>query len=387
LHKLERHLNRKSNLQNGDLPKSILKQSSKKRMKKIKNIGNLFVFIFFSCLMSIQVSSQVLNKTEWTVLSEDNIPVESTDTLFLGKTCMKLDSKHKAIAWNKDIHIENFRIDADIAGAVMSGIGFRVKDEQNYQFLYFRPGYGGTEEAIQYIPIYNGALSWVFYGAYQDTADIKRLEWFHTSIEVRGNNLKVFANYKKKPDMDITMLQAGAKSGSVLLRTMFGDSYFANISIRELPAYITDWEISEQMPTTISTDYTLTKKVSTWTKINEDNDRYVNLCRYFQNPTGTVIARHIIHEDSVNSKLLRFDFTGKMSVWLNGRAVFFYDKYKLDRVEEDKNSILLNLKKGDNELLLVTQGDGFIFGKGYKSMGRLQHQNWGFIAGLLPIKL
>ena len=147
-------------------------------MKKIKNAGNLFVFIFISCLVSFQVSSQVLNKTEWTVLSEDNIPVQSTDTVFLGKTCIMLDSKHKAVAWKKDTHLENFRIEADIAGAVMSGIGFRVKDEQNYQFLYFRPGYGGTEEAIQYIPIYNGALSWVFYSAYQDTADIKRLECF-----------------------------------------------------------------------------------------------------------------------------------------------------------------------------------------------------------------
>ena len=350
--------------------------------KSIKNVGFTFLIVM-SMSTPFMVCAQQVNPSEWTVLSEDDQIANRVDTVFQGRSCFKLDSRNAAIAWEKGTDLENFRIDLDIAGAVMSGIGFHVANQQNYQFLYFRPGYGGTIEAIQYIPIYNGALSWVFYGAYQNTADIKRLEWFHAAIEVRGNNLKVFTNNSKKPDMDITMLKTDAKSGGILLRTLFGDSYFANIMIRELPVYLNNWEISEQLPPDAIYDYGQVKKVNRWTKIDEPGDNYVNLCRYFENPQGYVLARHNIHAETEEQAVLQFDFTGKMDIWLNGREIFHYDKYKLDRVDDGTNSVLLNLKKGDNELVFLTEGDSFIFGKGFKTMGRLQHQNWGFIASLV----
>ena len=266
----------------------------------------------------------------------------------------------------------------------MSGVGFHVKDDQNYQFIYFRPGYGGTEEAVQYIPIYNGALSWVMYGKYQSNAAIKQSEWFHATIEVRGNNLKVFTNYNKKPDMDIAMLNVSASTGNILLRTMFGASYFANVMTRELPDYITDWEISEQLPAGNSYDYSQVKKVKSWTKINEPGDDYVNFSRYFENPNGVLFARHLIHCESDQVKSLNFDFAGKLHILLNGKEIFYYDKFKLDRLEDGMNRIRLILAKGDNELIFLTEGDSYIFGngKGYNSLGRLQDQNWGFIASL-----
>jgi hypothetical protein len=99
-------------------------------------------------------------------------------------------------------------------------------------------------------------------------------------------------------------------------------------------------------------------------------------------PEGVVIARHFIHADSAGNKLLLFDFTGTMHVLLNGKEVFGYDKYKLERVDADTYSIRLALQKGNNELVFITRGDGFIFGKGYNSLGRIQHQNWGFIAAM-----
>ena len=331
-----------------------------------------------------KASGQGFNAADWTVLSDENKMVTLMDTVFEGKPCVKLDGKIISAIWNKKAMLKNFRLELDIAGAVMPGICFHASDEQNYQFLYFRPGYGGTIEAIQYIPIYNGALSWVFYGAYQATADIHLLKWFHAAIEVRGNNLKVFTNGNTKPDMNITMLPTEADRGSLLLRTMFGTAYFANLSYRELPEEITSWEISEQLPAGVSYGYEQVKKVQQWKKINESGDDYVNLCRYFKRPEGTLFAKHTIHADSAENRILGFDFTGTLRVLLNGKEIFAYDKYKLDRVEADSYRVKLSLQKGNNELIFITQGDGFIFGKGYNSLGRLQHQNWGFIAGIAP---
>jgi len=338
--------------------------------------------LIIAVIMSSKSSGQGINLKEWTALAEENKSALLSDTVFLGKPCVKLDGKTVAAIWNKTAHLKNFRLELDIAGAVMPGIGFHVSDEQNYQFIYFRPGYGGTIEAIQYIPIYNGALSWVFYGQYQAVADLHKLEWFHAAIEVRGDNLKVFTNNNQKPDMDIAMLKAEADEGSLLLRTMFGVAYFANLNYRELPEEITDWELSEQLPGGVSYGYDQVKKIKSWKKINEQGDSYVNLCRYFKFPNGTLFARHILHADSATNKLLNFDFIGKLHILLNGKEVFNYEKYLLDRVQQGTLSIKLPLVKGDNELIFITEGDGFIFGKGYNSLGRLQHQNWGFIASI-----
>lgn len=350
------------------------------KVMKIK----MSVYVVFAMLLTVSnhAFGQGFNLTEWKPLSEENKPTDPADTVFLGKPCVKLDGKVRSAIWSKTMNFKNFRMDLDIAGAVMSGIGFHVGNEQNYQFIYFRPGYGGTEEAVQYIPIYNGALSWVMYGKYQSNADIKKLEWFHATIEVKGNNLKVFTNYNKKPDMDIVMLNSSADRGSILLRTMFGPSYFANPAVRELPEYITSWEISEQMPADATPGYNEVKNVKKWTKINETGDDYVNLCRYMEDPNGILFARHTIRSESEVTRVLNFDFAGDLQIVLNGKEIFNYNKFKLDRIDESTNRIRLNLKKGDNELIFITRGDAAIFGKGYNSLGRLQHQNWGFIASM-----
>lgn len=347
----------------------------------LKQLCQLNALLLAAALFS-KSSAQGLTLPDWTVLSEENKKPALTDTVFLDKPCVKLDGKTIAAIWNKKINVQNFRIDFDMAASVMAGLGFRATDEQNYQFLYFRPGYGNTVEAIQYIPIYNGALSWVFYGAYQASADIHALQWFHATIDVRGDNLKVFTNGNKNPDMNIRMQRTEANRGSFLFRTMFGPAYFANMRYREMPEGITDWEISEQLPAGTAYGYEQVKKVKQWKAVNETGDAYVNLCRYFKMPEGTVIARHTIHSDSSQTKFLNFDFTGTMHVWLNGKEIYSYEKYKLDRVEADTYRVRLLLQKGNNELVFITQGDGFIFGNGYNSLGRMQHQNWGFIAGL-----
>ena len=347
-------------------------------MQKAKIVIGVLLAVF---ILNVCGFGQGIQLKDWKILSEDNQPGQLSDTVFLDKACVKLDGKIRSAIWNPGISLKNFRIDLDIAGAVMSGLGFHVSDDQNYQFIYFRPGYGGTEEAVQYIPIYHGALSWVMYGKYQSNADIKQLQWFHATIEVRGNNLKVFTNNNKKADMDMTMLNSSADRGSILLRTMFGVSYFANLRIRELPVAITDWEISGQMPAGIY-NYSDLKEVKSWRKINEAGDDYVNLCRYFDYPKGTAFARHDIQSDSNEIRTLNFDVVGASKIFLNGREIFNYDKFKLDRIDEGTNRILLHLNKGKNELVFMTTGDADIFGKGYNSLGRLQHQNWGFIASL-----
>jgi hypothetical protein len=182
--------------------------------------------------------------------------------------------------------------------------------------------------------------------------------------------------------MDIRMLHTEADRGSVLLRTMFDEAYFANLTYYKASEAITGWEISDQLPADVAYGEEQVRNVKQWKAINEPGDEYVNLSRYFKRPEGVVIARHGIHADSAGNRYLYFDFTGTMRVLLNGKEVYAYDKYKLNVVEANTYCIRLPLQKGNNDLVFITKGDDFIFGKGYNSLGRLQHQNWGFTASI-----
>ena len=336
------------------------------------------------CLLNLIVNAQSakISPNDWTVYSENYERTALKDTVYLGKSSMKLDGKKVAIAVKKGQRYKNFRVDCDIAGRVMSGIGFRAKDQHNYHFLYFRPGYGNTKEAIQYIPVYNGSLSWVFYNypTYETTTDIQSMQWFHVGLEVRGTIMKVFVNNSPDPQMEINLVESDFNEGDILLRTMFGESYFANITMYELPEALTGWEISEQFPRKGTLDLNPATPSGKWTKIKPDAANIVNISRYVPNPNGVIIAKHALKAEAEKDMILYFDFIGKLKIFLNGKELFYYEKYKLDRIFAGTERIILHLNKGDNELAFISEGDAEIFGKGYNAMGRTQHQNWGFIA-------
>ena len=211
--------------------------------------------------------------------------------------------------------------------------------------------------------------------------------------------LKVFVNNRTEPDMDVTLLRTDLQSGNILLKSMFGTSYFANVSIKELPLeklvsttkeineqFLRKWEISEQLPINSKADFNdyqeLVAQVKEWRQVDDKNDNYVNLCKYFNYPKGIVVAKHKIVMKENAEKILHFDFIGDLKILLNGQDIFNYRKQDLNRVFDGTLKTVLDLIEGENDLVFIIEGDAFLFGKGYNSMGRLQHQNWGFIATL-----
>lgn len=100
-------------------------------MLKIKSFIVAALFIF-----SVSLQAQNTLK-DWQAFSENNEPVSLAEQTYKEKTCVKLDGKKEAIVINKAKNYQNFRIEFDVASQVMAGVGFHVKNEQNYQFLYF----------------------------------------------------------------------------------------------------------------------------------------------------------------------------------------------------------------------------------------------------------
>ena len=359
------------------------------------------LFIGFLTMTQLHAQQRIFLPGKCKVLTEDNLPTAYIDTIFKGKQALKLDGTQQSLALLENVEAKNFRVEMDIAGQVMAGLGFHATDGFNHQFIYFRPGMGGTREAIQYIPIYNGALSWVFYNYpyYETEADVQSLEWLHAVFEVRGQNLKVFVNDEEKPSMDIDILDNPKSGGKLLLRSLFGPSYFANVTYEPLPdespkvkastnkGFLTEWEISRQFPRDTIPGYfdRLVQKAnsaSDWNTINEAEDNYVNFARYFEYPQGVLVAKTTLKSEERILKKLHFDFVGRIKVFLNGQELFDYHKIKFERMFDGTFTIGLPLDKGNNELLIIAEGDAAFFGKGFRYLGRDQHTNWGFIARL-----
>ena len=367
-------------------------------MKKIV-LYSTGLWFLLPLLLSAQVP--IFRNGDCTILSENNEVVSMVDTIYHGKPSIKLDGTNQAVALLKQNELKNFRVEMDVAAEVMAGLGFRVSDVQNYHFIYFRSMNGGTEEAIQYIPVYNGALSWVFYNYpdYEGIAEFSSLDWFHTAIEVVGDRLRVFVNHSEQPQLDITIEDFGTSNNNLLLRSMFGSSYFSNVTIMPVddntPSSITatkegflrKWHISNQYPPDsiqpFSKVFQLAEKANQWQEIYDPNDIHVNFCEYFDHPNGTVVAKTTINALEVGKKTLGFDFIGRIQIRLNQETIFSCSKFRFERVDDRSFQILVDLQKGTNELVIIAEGDAQIFGEGYNAMGRLQHQNWGFLARVI----
>jgi hypothetical protein len=68
----------------------------------------------------------------------------------------------------------------------------------------------------------------------------------------------------------------------------------------------------------------------------------------------------------------------------NGNTLFANKNIKFERVFDGTYTVGLPFKKGDNELVVIAEGDAAFFGKGFRYLGRNQHTNWGFIAKIKP---
>ena len=102
-----------------------------------------------------------LNPGNWHVEDKDMQSRPLDISTLYGRECMHLPPGQ--VAYYKDSSLMNFRMEMDIAGIAMPGFGFRGRDKQNYEYIYLRVLSDNQEDALQYLPVFNGGLSWQLY--------------------------------------------------------------------------------------------------------------------------------------------------------------------------------------------------------------------------------
>lgn len=97
----------------------------------------------------------------WSVENEDGTAGEIKTLDFKGKSSIKLEADQKAYLQHKKF--KNFEIEYYCNALSGPGLGFRVQDKKNFDYLYLRLGLSGKKDAMQYVPIHNGNLPWQLY--------------------------------------------------------------------------------------------------------------------------------------------------------------------------------------------------------------------------------
>jgi len=313
---------------------------------------------------------------------------------FMGRKALTLTG----MAFLKDVEFENGVVEVDLAfkeGTIFPTIIFHQQDEANYEEFYVRPHKSGKPDALQYTPVFNGLSAWqLYYGEGCTNAwTFSPNEWVHIKLEIAGTQARVFIGESKTPALVINDLRLGRTRGGLGLKVTgpIGVAYFADFKYRhddrlefeppikpETPfGMITEWEVSQAF------EYSYLdlkryppqdklKKVE-WKSAVSEPSGLVNVSRYTRKGPvvpGIVMARTTIPSDKEKLMELQFGYSDLVSVFLNGRLLFWgysvfqsRDPFFQGRVGLF-DSLFLPLQKGDNELLLVLA----------ESMG-----GWGFM--------
>lgn len=354
-------------------------------MKTIKSTLILLAAIipaFFNCTSGQQKTTVPIDASHWSVNSEDY-----RFEAYLGVPSIYLP---QGSAQLNDVVFHNGIIEFDIAfpeGRGFPGINFRIQDELNAEEFYMRPHQSGNPDANQYTPIFNGLAGWQLYYGEGHGAPIKYNydAWNHVKLVISGTIGEVYINDMEKPLFQIFELKHGDVKGPITLKGN-AKSHFANFSytsidppklklpVKEISKLeenvISQYEVSESVEgaplfgkVSLNPDEVNVK----WTSLHAEYTGNINIARVakIDQKLNTALVKFTITSESDQVKRLDFGFSDVVQAYVNGKLI--YGGNNIFRTRDYRylgtigyfDSIYLDLKKGDNEILFaVTEGFG-----------------------------
>ena len=300
-------------------------------------------------------------------------------------------------AWLDTADFEDFVAEFDVMfePAGFFGVGFRAQDDRNFEDIYLRNAYPGTVDALQYMPIINGVSGWQIYtdARFNSAPEFEAGQWVRVRLVVIGDTADVYID-DDEPVLHIPDLQRDPASGYFSLRaTESSAARFADFSIREagpgdaIAGRYTPFDregmpdhlFVETLPDTLITHFTVSSVFEenrfanalrlpgdaldglSWQTLEIETNGIANLAR-LAGRTGeanTVMVRTRIHAEATGLHELRFGYSDRVRLYLNGDFLYaanngwqsrdwdFYGRVGLF------DSVGLPLRAGENELVAV----------------------------------
>lgn len=344
-------------------------------------MNNLFCFNLFINLFSLQLSHAQNYATD-IPMSSSNWEIHkgtSTFETFDNRETLLLNGK----AFVKNKQFSNGTIEVDVFAnnnRSFAGIIFR-KQQNTMEEVYMRLHKSNQADAIQYSPTYNEELTWQLYKEYQANVTFKNKGWNTLRIEVNRNNAEVFVNDEKVLTVD--NLRTANNNGEIGLFALFNNRFsnfrFTSKDVtskistetqnKEESSIISQWNITKAFPfieDKLSFNSFSKEKFAT---VSTENSGLLPFSKFIKKPSSGnfeeneevyAVASTSIESSNNQVKLFSFDYSDKIIVYLNGKAIFrgnnaFQSKgiQFQGHMDINANKLYLNLKKGKNTLHCV----------------------------------
>lgn len=314
------------------------------------------------------------------VASNWNVSEETTFEKFDNRETLVLNGGRITV---KNQKFANGTIEVEVyANTIRSfaGITFR-RQNNNMEEVYMRMHKSNQVDAVQYTPIFNNESNWQLFREKQARVSFKKTGWNSLRIEVNNQSAEVFVNDKKV--MTIDKLRTKHTTGEIGLFALFSNR-FSNFRFTPKdavegakkdsivavdPAIITKWKITKSKPykaediqfenllkeeyITVETEATGLLPISKYIKKSSSGN-------FEQNEEDYIVASTTVNSDNDETKLFSFDYSDRIIVYLNGKAVFkgnnaFRAKgiQYMGHININTNKLYLPLEKGVNKIHCV----------------------------------
>ncbi len=303
----------------------------------------------------------------------------------LGKQALKL---HNGSVIADTVVFSDGVIEFDIAyveQTIFAGAGWRAESDQRYEDMYVRGHLNNKPDALQYTPTENGLSAWQIFSDENAIAAVSQKfdDWNHVKIVVEGDRADIYFN-SDTPSLHVPDLKTDIKQGFVSLRAFsLADlpAYFTNLTIRRLDrgehvvgeakpspdlpgGVINEWSISAPVSEAAVSALTLDDQITedlTWHNLEAETNGIANIAK-LSRPTreaNTVFARLNITSDQAQMKEMKFGYSDRVRIYLNGKRVYAGNAgwrqrdYRFLGTVGFHDSVGLDLKQGRNELLVA----------------------------------
>jgi len=320
-------------------------------------------------------AQQSFDSSAWTISA-----AESRVEPYLGRSALLL---RDGAAWLRGSSFQNGTIEFDIAfsdALGFPGIAFRGATHDDYELFYLRENLSGQPHATQYTPVLHGLYAWQIYAGpnWEASARWKFDRWMHVKLVVSGTRAELYVD--DSAVQAIPRLRGPQGAGEVGFVVAPGAARFANLVVRpertapsslavatpavrdSTPATIVrTWRVSSPFAESLVTGVADLKAVpapASWNTLGVEERGIANLARLAGNGSGrnTVVAAITITSDQARSVPVRFGFSDRVRVFLNGKMLYAgndgfgtHDPDFLGIVGLF-DEVNLPLKRGDNEL-------------------------------------
>lgn len=281
------------------------------------------------------------------------------------------------------------------------GVYFRIVNGNNGEQFYVRPHLSGKPDANQVAPIINGISPWQlnFGPKYSFAYNYKYDDWTHVKIVVNNNKAQVFLDYATKPNLSWYLFHDPKEGNLSFTGGRFEGLHIADIKIspnqhdlidfnpierKSIDGLISEWEISDKFEEKLLDNPSQIENIisdRSWgRRIQVEEGMAANISRQqlLRNgkPGNTVFAKIIIDSKKDQLKLFEFGFSDRVVAILNGKPIYRGNNkwrsrdYRYLGTIGLFDSIYLNLKKGENILLMAVSEDfgGWLITGRFKQM-------------------